>query len=68
MRTIALLSIVAIAAATETESVYDGIKDRLFEDYDYNDDGDLTEREFLDMVTYLDEDNYLTDTERDHAL
>ena len=59
MRTIAFVSIVAAAAALK-ESTMDVITGNLESWFDYNGDGDIDESEYLDMMTYLDEDQYLT--------
>ena len=59
MRTIAFVSIVAAAAALK-ESTMDVITGNLESWFDNNGDGDIDESEYLDMMTYLDEDQYLT--------
>ena len=38
------------------------------EDWDWNQDGELDEKEFLELCTYLDEDQYLTPEEAEWAL
>ena len=38
------------------------------EDWDWNQDGELDEGEFLELCTYMDEDQYLTPEEADWAL
>ena len=37
-------------------------------DWDWDMDGELSEEEFINLVTYLDEDQYLTDEEYNYAI
>ena len=67
MRTIAFVSIVAAAAALK-ESTLEVMTSNLESWFDADMDGEIDEEEYLDMMTYLDEDQYLTADEEAWAL
>ena len=69
MRVIAFSTcIIAATALKLRESAMDDIEEFVMDTFDYDMDGDLNEEEFIDLATYLDEDEYLTDEELAWAL
>ena len=60
MRTLIYTSLVAAAASVKVQqSIYDRIMGELTGQFDADKDGDLSQAEFLDLVTYLNEDQSL---------
>ena len=68
MRVIAFSTCVIAATAIKLTSDFDDIEDFVMDTFDYDMDGELNEDEFVDLATYLDEDQYLTDNELAWAL
>ena len=71
MRIIAATAIIATAAAVKIQaqgSELDALIDDIMWNWDWDMDGELSEDEFINLVTYLDEDQYLTDEEYNYAI